>query len=74
MPGVEGSIPNEVDNFDFVVLSTGIYIKAFVPNDEGLQDWRVRYGATESHVKTFRNTNDFQSKVCDHVLRFESNS
>jgi cation diffusion facilitator CzcD-associated flavoprotein CzcO len=73
MFGVDMNMPNEVDNFDFVVISNGIYTKAFVPNYEGIQDWRVRFGATESHVNTFRNTNDFQSKAYEHVLRSDSN-
>ena len=63
-------ITYEADEFDLVVVSNGIYTKEFTPTSyEGIQDWRVKYGGTESHVKTFRNTSNFQGKVCDHVLR-----
>jgi cation diffusion facilitator CzcD-associated flavoprotein CzcO len=50
--------------FDAVVVSTGNYSKEFVPTYDGYAEWKVKYGNTVSHSKTYCNSANFRDKVC----------
>lgn len=51
---------DEVENFDAVVIATGNYDIPYIPNRLGMKEWHAKYPGSISHVKSFRNPDQFK--------------
>jgi ACS family pantothenate transporter-like MFS transporter len=50
--------------FDAVVVASGHYHAAKVPNISGLVEWKQRWPQRVQHSKGYRTPEEFQGKVC----------
>ena len=56
------SLNTSTGNFDAVVVASGHYHAARVPNIPGLADWKRAYPKRVQHSKGYRSPSDFQGK------------
>lgn len=52
--------PDETEYYDAVVLAIGNYDIPYIPNREGMYEWAQKYPGTITHVKAFRNPDQFK--------------
>lgn len=52
--------------FDAVLVASGHYHAAKVPDLPGLQEWKLRWPDRVSHSRTYRNPGIFQGQVSFH--------
>lgn len=49
--------------FDGVVVAVGMFDKTYVPDYEGLEEWKRRCPESLSHASTYRTPKSFEKKV-----------
>ncbi|KAG7892343.1 hypothetical protein KL905_003323 [Ogataea polymorpha] len=49
------SVPDTVEEYDAVMVATGVYDLPFIPELKGLRQWHKKYPNTILHSKTFRS-------------------
>lgn len=55
----ESGFQDVVEHFDAVVIATGNYDIPYIPNRPGMAAWNDKYPGTITHVKSFRNPQQF---------------
>lgn len=52
--------PDDIEYYDAVVLAIGNYDIPYIPNRDGMKEWAEKYPGSITHVKAFRNPDQFK--------------